>query len=505
MLFTQSPIEGAIWTSFVGVQQWLVENIILSPLFKGIVFTWLGFLFIKAMFQMGTSKTPSQVIFKFVFALIISALGFSVLKLRSSETFRPTNSTGKTWDSNTKIRDSKKYSGLYTNTSGLFFYVQIHNGVNQVSSFISKEIGKIFKNEHANDSPYLLMQTLAQTATQTIDDPKSVASLNWLYENCINPRKAPILGQNSSSSNLFDLTPPDCSSRYKQFKDELTAWSKNKWGTSVWDKTGIFTAALKEKFGFISKETLQNKMIASALINASRSQMGRDNRQNVNTKALLTDASDPMTASGTSYFTGVSNTLSIGGAVNSILSPLTGTDYFGADFRNKSAYMYNQILQFLPPIRGYAKGLLALCFVFAAASMCFGTPRFMISWFGMLFIFALYEPLSTLLYESIMLFSNAKETTDAFQALQTDPLVLSGAAIIDDNLARIQAIYFALQIGVSFVCAAGGISIFMFTKRMSGGLSDAIVSKAVSYVALARGAPIGGGAPSAGQSPPPRA
>lgn len=485
-MFTQTPIEGAIWTSFVAIQQWIVANIILTTVFKSAVVTWLGFLFIKCIFEMGTHRNASRALGRFVFALIISAIGFSILKTRSSESFRPVNATGKTWDAHQKARDSQKYSGLYTDTQGLYFYVKIHKAVNQVSEFVSGKIGEVFKDNNYNKSPFLLIQTLAQTSAQTIDDPKATASLNWLFENCSDHRKAPILDATSSFSNLFDLTNSVCSNRYSQFRKELVAWSKDKWGTSFWNSGDIVLSALKAKFGYLTEETLQNKMIASALVNASRMQMGRNNRHNVNTKALLSNDTDPTTGNGSTYFASAANVFSMGGLFNSLLSPITGTDFYGADVRNKSAVLYNQILQFLPPIRGYAKGLLAFCFVFAAASLCFGTFRFMISWFGMLFIFTLYEPLSVILYESIMLFTTAKETTDAFQALKNDPLILSGASIIDDNLARIQAIYFALQIGLSFVCAAGGISIFMFSKKIGSGLSDSVVSKAIHYASLAR-------------------
>lgn len=489
-MFTQSPIEGAIWTSFVAIQQWIVDNIILSSVFKMSVATWIGFLFIKLVLQMGTSKSPSHAMGKFILALIISASGFSILKAKSNETFRTENSRGQTWDSKQKIKDSSKYSGLFLNTQGLLFYVQIHNGMNQISKYMSGKIGDLFKNEKSNDSPYLLIQTLAQTASQTIDDPKCISGLNYLFENCTDKRKALVLENNSSFSNLFDLSKTECQDKYSEFRKDLISWSRNKYGTSVWNNIEIGTSYLKNKFGFATEEALQNKMIASALVNTARMQLGRGNKQNVNTQALLTNENDPMTASTTTYFTGVSNILSVGGFFNALLAPFTGNDFYGADVRNKSATMYNQILQFLPPIRGYAKGILALAFVFAAASMCFGTLRFMFGWFGLLLMFSLYEPLSTILYETVMLFSNAKETTDAFSALQNDPLILSGAAIIDDNLARIQAVYFALQIGITLACAAGGISLFMHTKRLGSGLSDGLVSKAVSYVALTRSVPV---------------
>lgn len=489
-MFTQTPIEGAIWTYFVSIQQWIVTNIILTPLFKASVATWIGFLFIKCVYNMSKSHHAGAVFGKFIFSLCIAAIGFSLLKTRSSEPFRSLNAVGKTWDSHQKTRDSQKYSGLFSDTSGLYFYVKIHGGVNQISSFVSAKIGELFKDTNHQKSPYLLIQTLAQTASQTIDDPKAMASMNWLFENCTDPRKVPILDQKSSFSNVFDLSSQDCRNRYSQFRKEIVSWSQNKWGTSFWNSTDIAIASLKTKFGYLDKETLQNKMIASALVNSARMQMGRDNRQNVNTKALLSNESDPMTGNGATYFAGASNTFSFGGLISNLFSPFTGTDYYGADVRNKSAVMFNQILQFLPPMRGFAKGLLALCFVFAAASMCFGTPRFIVSWFGMLLVFTLYEPLSTILYESMMLFTTSKETVDAFQSLRNDPLILSGAAIIDDNLARIQAVYFALQIGVTLVCAVGGMSIFMRAKNIGSGLSDSIVSRAVSYVQIARSLPV---------------
>lgn len=483
-MFTQSPIEGAIWTYFVAIQQQIAESIFLTTLFKAIVGTWIGFLFIKMALQMGTNNSPSQAITKFILILIISATGFSLLKTKAVDTFRPENSRGQYWNSKQKIKNSQKYSGLFLETNGLYFYVQIHNGVNEISKFISDKIGDVFKNKGLNDSPYLLIQTLAQTASESIDDPKSISDLNWLFENCSQNRKAIVFSKDSSFSSYFDLSRQECSQKYSELRKDLYAWSKDKYGTSIWNKFDIISSYIKDKFGFSSEETLQNKIISSALVNTLRSKIGR-NQFNVANNALL----DPNWSSAKSLLPAYSNQLSLPGLLSSILGRFTGDDYFGADARNKSAVMYNQILQFLPPIRGYAKGIIAIAFVFAAASMCFGTLRYMVAWFGLLLVFSLYEPLSSILYESVMLFSNAKETTDAFQALQNDPLILSGAAIIDDNIARIQAVYFALQMGLTLACAAGGLSIFMHAKKIGAGLTDTMVSKAFSYVVMTRSVP----------------
>lgn len=498
-LFTQSPIEAALWTSFVAMQEWVTENILLTPVFKGAVFTWLGILFIQTVWLAAGRGSTSRAVQQFMVWLCLSCIGFSILNYRSVEPFQAANAQGRAWTTSARVRASDKYGALNAPSAhGLALYVQIHRGAARIASFISQKAGEMFKNSASQASPYLLLQTLAQTAGQTIDDPQAMSSLQWLFENCADGRTAPVLSATSSYSALFDLSRPDCRDRHQQLRGELKAWANGKWGTSWWNVGQIGLAQLQAKFGLIDEEVLQNKMIASALVNTARRELGRDNRHNVNSGALLAPAgTEPSMGPATTYFTALANTLSVGGATSALLSPFIGSDYWGADARNQSAYLYNRIVQFLPPIRGYAKGLLAFAFVFAAASLCFGTVRFMMGWLGMLMVFTLYEPLSTLLYESVMLFSNAKESVDALQALRNDPLILSGAAIVDDNLARIQAVYFALQIGLATLCAAGGISLFMFTKRLGGGLMDGVAHKAVSFfhtVTSIRGAATRGGA-----------
>ena len=477
MLFTQSPIEASIWTAFVGLQEWLCDFLLMTPVFKSAVATWMGILLIRALYQMVASGAPGAAFGRFGVALGCCALGLAAL--RSKDDFRPVNARGSPWSDSAKVRASGKYQALGASVHGLYFYLKIHQGAAQIGTFISSEIGQLFKDQNYSQSPYLLMQTMAQTAGATIDDPGAVTSLNWLFENCADRRDAPVLTATSSYSALFDLTRPECRDRYAVLRQDLKAWAKNKWGTSLWNMGEIKLAQVRAKFGFIDEETLQNKMIASALVNMARSRNGQGSRiYNVNTAGMLNNKdSDTVFGSSTSFFVGLDNALSTAGVANGVLSGPTGVDFITADARNKSASLYNRIVPFMPPIRGYAKGLLALAFVFAAAGLCLGTPRFMLAWFGTLILFTAYEPLSTILYETTMLFTSAQETTDALGALRSDPLVLSGAAIIDDNIARIEAVYFTLQMGLAAVCGAGGISIFVFSKKLGGGLADGIVSK----------------------------
>jgi hypothetical protein len=482
MLFTQSPIEASIWTAFVALQQWIVDQVILTSVFKGAVVTWLGYVLVRGFYRMATSGSPGTAVGQIMTALFFSTIGFAILRGKATEDFRPSDASGKAWTSSPKVRASGKFQALEGGAHGLKVYVQIHRGAAQLAAYISEQVARVFKNHSHSQSPFLFLQTMAKTAGATIDDPNILSSLNWLFDNCSNRREAVVLNAETSYASLFDMANPNCRGRYQDLRRDLHHWARLKWGTSAWNVGDIALSQVGEKLGLIDQETLQNKMIASALVNMARKQMGQ-NARGVHTGILLGDPkSDPLIGNGASFFSSIANLTSPSGISGHFFGDIFGMDFLAADARNKSAALYNRIVQFIPPIRGYAKGLLALAFVFATAGLCFGTPRFFVAWLGMLAMFTVYEPLSTILYETTMLFTKAQETSESLAALKNDPLVLSGAAIIDDNIARIEAVYFTLQLGLATICGAGGISLFVFSKQIGGGLSDVIMSKAVSLV-----------------------
>ena len=470
MLFTQSPIEASIWTAFVALQQWIADQVILTPVFKGAVVTWLGYILVRGLYSMAMSGSPGTAIGQMVTCLLYSALGFTILRGKSHEDFRPFDAKGSAWTSSSRVRSSGKYQSLGDSTQGLQVYVQLHRGAAQIGSFISEQVAHVFKNSTHAQSPFLFLQTMAKTASATIDDPKILSGLSWMFENCSDRREATILNAETSYGTLFDRTKPECKSHYTELRRDLHQWARLKWGTSAWNVGDIALSQVGEKLGIVDEETMQNKMIASALVNMARQQMGQ-NARSVHAGALLADPqTDPLLGNSSTVFTSMANTISPSGIANHFFGDVFGADFIAADARNKAASLYNRIVQFIPPIRGYAKGLLALAFVFAAAGLCFGTPRYFVAWLGMLVMFTAYEPLSTVLYETTMLFAKARETADSMAALRSDPLVLSGAAIIDDNIAKIEAVYFTLQMGLATICGAGGMSVFVFWMRVGGGL-----------------------------------
>jgi hypothetical protein len=199
---------------------------------------------------------------------------------------------------------------------------------------------------------------------------------------------------------------------------------------------------------------------------------------NVSPDALLDPAGKDGLSYGTSTWVEFSRLLSVGGFLNKFVRPLTGTDYEAADARNDVGALYTKVAMFLPALRGFAKAILALMFLVAAARLCFGSPSLLISWGWCLLLVTAYEPLSTLLYQSTISFTKAPETVQAMDALRSDPLVLVGAQVMDSYASRVQATYFALQLGLTALTATAGLAVFRYQRALGGALVGSLVSKA---------------------------
>ena len=200
---------------------------------------------------------------------------------------------------------------------------------------------------------------------------------------------------------------------------------------------------------------------------------------NVSSAALLENPTDsPML--GTSSFVNVSRFFSVGGFLNTTLRPFTGTDYEAADARNDIAALYTKVSVFLPALRGFAKGILALMFLVAAARMAFGSTCLMVSWLWCLLLVTAYEPLSTFLYQATVTLTQSPETIEAMAALKRDPLVLVGAEVMDTYASKVQATYFVLQLGLTAITATGGLAVFRYQRALGGALAGTIVTKGLN-------------------------
>jgi hypothetical protein len=479
-LFTETPIEAALWSFSVSLQERLAESIFQAPLFKGAVALYMGFVIVKGLARMGSGR--SEGVWLSVGAKIICCLvGLSFLGSLSSESFKPETESGQPWANKSAVQSGGKFAALQNDAHGLKFYRIAAEGMNSLSAAVSKAVAGVFGDSGHARSPKLLLQTLHEAARHTIDDPEILSTIDSLYETCAKSGTASSQIAYVSLSNQFDLGKENCAGLHSRLKAQLDTWAQNRISSPgsklVKLAEGARNNALMRAIGLDDSQALKNKVIASAVSDHLISRAGISNN-NVSSAALLENPSDSPLL-GTSSFVNVSRFFSLGGFLNTTIRPFTGTDYEAADARNDIAALYTKVSVFLPALRGFAKGVLALMFLVAAARMAFGSTSLMVSWLWCLLLVTAYEPLSTFLYQATITLTQSPETIDAMAALKRDPLVLVGAQVMDSYTSKVQATYFVLQLGLTAITATGGLAVFKYQRALGGALAGTIMSKGI--------------------------
>jgi hypothetical protein len=282
-----------------------------------------------------------------------------------------------------------------------------------------------------------------------------------------------------SLSSGFDLNKENCAAMHSRLRAQLDSWARQRISSPASKLVTFVEAArnssLMRAMGFDDSEALKNKVIASGVADYLRSRSGLS-YNNVSEEALLENPGNAPTF-GTSTWVSISRMASLGGFLNLAVRPLTGTDYEAADSRNDLAALYTKVSVFLPAIRGFAKGILALMFLVAAARMAFGSPGLMASWLWCLLLVTAYEPLSTFLYQATITLTQSPETVEAMGALKRDPLALVGATVMDSYASKVQATYFVLQLGLTAITATGGLAVFRYQRALGGALASSIAMR----------------------------
>jgi hypothetical protein len=480
-LFTETPIEAALWSFSVSLQEKLAESIFNTPFFKGAVALYMGFVIAKGLARMGFGRSEG-VWLSVASKTLCCLLGLSFLGSMSAGSFRPESESGQPWANKSAVQNSGKFTSLQSNAHGLKFYRIAAEGMNSLAAAVSKAVANVFGDSGYARSPRLLLQTLHEAARHTIDDPEILSTIDSLFESCAKAGTASSQVAYVSLSSQFDLGKENCASLHSKLKSQLDYWAMTRLSSP-----GSYLMKFAEvarnnpvtrAIGLDDSEALRNKVIASAVSDYLQSRTGLSDN-NVSQAALLENPSDSSIL-GTSSWVNLSRKLSLGGFLNSLVRPLTGTDYEAADSRNDMAALYTRVNVFLPALRGFAKGILALMFLVAAARMAFGSTSLMVSWLWCLLLVTAYEPLSTFLYQATITLTQAPETVEAMSALKRDPLVIVGAQVIDSYASKIQATYFVLQLGLCAICATGGLAVFRYQRALGGALASSIVMKGLN-------------------------
>jgi len=482
-VFTETPIEAALWTFAVSLQEKLAESVFDTPLFRGLVAVFMGYAVLKALLRYGTGSANPWV--PLVSTLCCSMLGLTFLGSMAGSTFRPTTASGDEWATRVSTRGSGgPLGGLSSSARGLRFYLYAHETAAALARRVSDAVSSAFGDTGGGASPQLLFSTLRETARHTLDDPEILATASQLMESCGRRSRAVSGAAFASLSSEFDLTRENCAALHTQFRSQLDIWARERIH-SPGSKLVVLTEAARNNavtraIGLDDSEALKNKVIASAVQDYLQTRAGLTNN-NTSPEALL-EGKEGGSIVGTSTWVRLSRMMSVGGALNAIARPFTGTDYEAADTRNEVAALYTKVAVFLPALRGFAKALLALLFLVAAARLCFGSPALLFSWGWCLLLVSAYEPLSTFLYQATVTLTRAPEAVQAMDALRSDPLVLVGAQVMDSYASRVQAVYFVLQLGLTALTATAGFAVFRYQRALGSQLSSSLVSKSSTFV-----------------------
>lgn len=436
-VFTLTPAEAGMWQAAVNGQGALVSYIFDTPTFKTAAWLFFSIYLIKGLKAYADSFNVEHLEKIFVKFLCLVA-GLWILMTVNSKPFSVVSDSGRSWTGTIERPIS---------SNGLMFYSIAHKATTELSKMATKVVGLVFGDGSYLRSPDMVYKIFTSMAAVTLDDPGVSAKLDALASECGDTRLGKMLTGTSSMAELFDLEKPDCRQKYDALQIDLKAWVEEKMPNyfNILQSEQQYPTFLNR---FRDAETVENKIIASAIIDYGKSKNERD-IQHLNVGALNLDTSDYFWISFQKMFSteGMLNLVNIiGQSDRNIDASLS---------RNHSALAYNRLLNLIPWFRGALKAVLAITFIIMAAMLTFGFVWPLRAWVTALFMEAAYGPVSALAYHFTGLFLRYSEVFERFDTLKNTPLVLVAAHEIDQSVAYLQTIYFILQMVVIFVFGFG--------------------------------------------------
>jgi hypothetical protein len=463
-MFSLTPIEAAIWQAGVAAQSAIASKVFVNAIFIGFSMIFFMRYALQVFEKSKNGEGPEDAAVQIAAYGFAVALGMIFVFSLSSTPFKPQDASGKNWGDYQFVKSSNKYETLQSDHNGLYWYTVIHGAGNELSKYMAKIVGMTFRDGAYTQAPDMMFKLLVNTASMQLDDPALTTSLDSLMQECGDPKTGTVIGANSGVGSLLDLDRPDCMDRYKDLQKSLKTWASRKIPGYVKKVSQTSSEDLPYAVrGFSDQETLENKMIGSALVAYAKDKArGFKDGMNTNTDALsLTSKQD--------HFWYLMQKAASGGGFAAMVANLF-TDDGDAEAginRNEARNIYNNLLNLIPSFKGLVKAFIAVAFLLAAGGLGFGFTKPMIWWLGLVAMDTVYEPLSTLNYEIHALLLRSSEIGAAFADLSRDPMAIMGAAIIDSKLIQYQTAYFLSQMAIAAIFVVGIIGSGFAVNKMS--------------------------------------
>lgn len=479
-IFTQTPIESVIISYGLKMQETLAGILLGTPLFKAIAIFFIIFVLIHSYLKMFKGEmNQAALISKVVFQIFLYVIAFSLLGQGTSGVKFGSASENRNWSSYSKISSDPKFSSLENESSGLSWYLIIYRSFQGFSNIITDTLSSALQDQSMSKDPSFLYKTIGKAAAKGLDDPQTAISFNALLRDCSDTKSGKILDQNSSLKDMFDLTKPGCGLEWSNFKANLNRIMdiyKNAYSSQIY--ADIYAGQLKG----MDSTTLANLATANAIMTHIHTLSGDTSGINVTNNVEATYSDKKSDQFALLLDNPIRNTAAY--LVNML--GISDKDAFATLNKAEISTVFNQVAYLIPVIRAIFQVCLALAFLFVILALACGFYKVFTSWLASMFLISMYQPISVLIYKLPVFFANQSAFLNNSKLVSSDPLLIVGAKLLDDQIVQLQTVCIALQIIAFMLFLFGSVKALGSFNHISGKFGASISSygeRAISGIA----------------------
>lgn len=479
-IFTQTPIESVIIAYGLKIQETLAGIFLGTPVFKAMAIFFIIFIIIHSYFKMFKGEmNQSQLIFKIIFQVFLYVIAFSLLGQGTSGVKFGSLGESRNWSSYSKISSDPKFSSLESESAGLEWYLRIYRSFQGVSNIITNSLSSALQDPSMSKDPSFIYKTIGKAAAKGLDDAQTATAFNALLRDCSDTKSGKILDKSSSLKDIFDLTKPGCDEEWSNFKTNLnriTDVYRNAYSDQIY--ADIYAGQLKG----MDSNTLANLATANAIMTHIHTLSGDTTGINItnNVDATYSDKKSDQ------FALMLDNPIrNIAAYVVNMLG-ISDKDSFAVLNKAEISTVFNQVAYLIPVIRSVFQVCLAIAFLFVVLALGCGFYKPFTSWLTSMFLISMYQPVSVLIYKLPIFFANQSAFLNNSQLVSSDPLLIVGARLLDDQIIQLQTVCIALQIIAFMLFLFGSVKALGSFNQISGKFGASISSfgeRAVSGVA----------------------
>ena len=462
-IYTQTPIESVIIAYGLKVQEALASVFIGTPIFRTIAIIFFIVVVISSYMKMNKGEiNQTQLIYKCLLQLFSFVIAFTIIGNGSSAIKFGSSGENKTWTSYSKIAADPKFVNLSSDTSGLQWYLMIYRGFQGFSNVVTDALSTAFSDPSMSKDPSFLYKTLGNAAVKGLDDPQTAVAFNALLRDCADTKSGKVLDKNSSLKDIFDLNKPGCASEWGTFNTNLTKISdvyRNSYNDPVYHD--VYFGSLKGLDGNLLANIATANAVVSHLRALSGDTSGGLNKTNNSTATYSENTRDQVALIADNP---------IRNFAAYVVNMLGFSDKDAFETLNKAevSSVFNQVAYLIPVTRAVFQVILSVVFLLVVLAVGCGFYKPFTAWLSSMFLIAMYQPISVFVYKIPVFFQNQAAFLNNSKVISSDPLLLIGARLLDDQITQLQTVCIALQISVFAMCLFGAVKLIGFSNHITG-------------------------------------